>query len=191
VAELQEAPLLDVRILVGVEDRVDARARRVDRIGEVHPLETAVLQHLSGRLRAADRVAEGAGLRRAEGLVRVAVVGEGPVDADRVGHDLAQHALGDADLRALDVEGSLRIQEVVHVRRQPEGVGELAVHRVGGVQDHEDVRVGARVGLQELPVVRPGRSGDQKRQKPGDAGLMPVREVLDAAGTGSVAHSSS
>jgi hypothetical protein len=59
------------------------------------------------------------------------------------------------------------------------------------VQDHEDVRVRAGVGLQELPVVRPGRRSDEERQKPGDAGPMPFREAVDAAEGGAIAHGNS
>jgi hypothetical protein len=191
VAELQEAALLDVGILVGVELGRDVRAGRIDRVREVEPLEAAVLQQLSGRLRAADRIPERAGLGRAEGLVRVAVVGKRPVDADGVGHDLPEHALGDAELRAFDVEGALRIQEVVHVRGQPEGVGELRIHRVRGVHDDEHVGVRAGVDLQELPVVGSGRARDQEREEPGRDGPVSGRESGDAAGALGFAHGNS
>jgi hypothetical protein len=191
VAELQEAALLDVGILVRVELGRDRGTGRVDRVGEVEPLEAAVLEQLPGSLRPADRIAERAGCGGAEALVRVAVVGEGPVDADRVAHHLAQHALGDADLRALDVEGPLRVQEVVHVGRQPERIGELVVHRVRGVEDDEDVGVGARVGLQELPVVGPGRRGDQERQEPGNGGSVAGREAGESVGRLWIAHGNS
>ena len=191
VAELQEAALLDVGVFVDQELRADVVAG-VEGVGEVQPLEAAVFQQVPGVVRAADGLPEGARLRRAEGLVRVAVVGEGPVDAHGVGHHLAQARSWRCRASTLDVgERPLRIEEVVHVRREAERVGELVVHRVRRVQDHEDVRVRARVGLQELPVVRPRRGGDQERQKPGDAGPMPSREAVDAAGGGSIAHGNS
>jgi hypothetical protein len=188
VAELEEASLLHVRILVGVELGRDRQAGRIDRVGEVHPLEAAVLEGLSGDLRAADRIAERGRRGGAERLIRVAVVGERPVDADRVRHDLAEHALRDADLRALDVERPLRIEEVVHVRRQPEAVGELVVHRVGRVEDDEHVCVRAGVRLQELPVVRSGRRGDQERQQPGHRGPVSGRKPGESVGRRSIAH---
>src|SRR5207245_10364269 len=49
VAQLQEASLLDVRVVVGGEDRADRASRRigrgrVDDVGEVAPLDAAVLE---------------------------------------------------------------------------------------------------------------------------------------------------
>jgi hypothetical protein len=129
VAELQEPALLDIGILVRVQLARD-RASVIESVGKVEPLETAVLERLAGRLGAADRLTEGPGLRSAERLIGVAVVREGPVDADGVGDDLPQHALGDAELGALDCEGALRVEEIVHVRGEPERVGEVLVHRV-------------------------------------------------------------
>jgi hypothetical protein len=187
MAELQEAALLDVGVIVRREDARDVGAV-IELVGEVEPLETAVLEQLAGRLGAADRIAQGAGLRRAEGLVGVAVVGEGPIDAHGVRHDLAQHALRHADLRALDVEGAFRVEKVVHVSRQAERVGELVVHRVRGVEDEQHVRVRAGVGLQELSVVRSRGRRDQEHQEPGDAGSVPGREAGETVGRLWIAH---
>jgi hypothetical protein len=187
VAELQEAALLDVGVFVRREDVRD-RIAVVELVGEVEPLETAVLEELARRLGAADRIAERARQVGAEGLIGVAVVGERPVDADGVGHDLPEHALGHADLRALDVERALRVQEVVHVRRQAERVGELVVHRVRGVEDDEYVRIGAGVGLEQLPIVRPGGRRDEKHQEPRDRGSVPGGEAGESVGRHWIAH---
>ncbi len=191
MAELQEAPLLDIGILVGVEGRRDRITRRIERVGEVEPLETAVLERLPGRLRPADGLTERTGLRSAEGLVRVPVVGERPIDAQGIRHDLPQHALGRAELRALDGERALRVEEVVHVRRQAERVGELGIHRVRGVEDQQHVGVGAPVGLQELPVVGPRGTRDQEREEPGDGRPVSGREAGESVGSVGIAHGSS
>jgi hypothetical protein len=191
VAELQETSLLDVGVLVGVELRRDRIARRIERVGEVEPLETAVLERLPGRLRPADGLPEWARRRGPERLVRVAVVGECPVDAHGVRHDLPQHALGRAELRALDRESALRVEEVVHVRRQAERVGELGVHRVRGVEDQEHVGVRTGVGLQELPVIGPRRARDQEQEEPGHGRPVSGREAGESVGSIGIAHGGS
>jgi len=179
VTHLQEPAALDVGVRAARggrarKDVADRIARRIQRIREVEPLEAAVLEVVAGLRRSADRVADGrlaargvadAVVGRAERLVRVAVGREGPVDAVGVRQDLAENALGDAELGAGRGDGALRIDEVVHEDGETVDVREIVVHGRRAVEDQENVRVRAGVGLQQLPVVRSGGRRHQEEQE--------------------------
>jgi hypothetical protein len=179
VSELEEPALLDVGVFLRVERVADlhlpARADLSERVREVQPLEAAVLQEFAGHLRAADRSQVAVQLGGAERLVGAAELSERPVDAGRLRHHFAQHALRDADLRPLAVGRSLRVDEVVHVRRQVIAIRELRGHRARGVEDHEHVRLRAHVRLEELAVVRAGRRRrrEEDREKDREANALP------------------
>jgi hypothetical protein len=188
VTELKESALRDVgkvprRRRARIEHGVDGsagtgRGRAVDGVGEVEVLHATVFEKITRQVRAADRSARRVRRGSAVGLVRVPVVRERPVDVLRLSHDLPQHALGDTDLRAgSGGDRALRIDEVVHERRQLVVVRELADHRRGGVEDDEHVGRRASIGLEKLAVVgeRARRSGQEKEQRR-DARALPPHE---------------
>ncbi len=199
VAHLQEAALLNVRPKGGGEHGTDRGAGRVDRLGKVEPLEAAVLERRAGHLGAADRVSgqrvagvrRGRGVGRSERLLGVPVVGEGPVHSRSVGQDLAENAFGHRELGTRGRDGALGIDEVVHERRQPVGVGEVVVHGVGRVEDQEHVRVGTGVGLEELAVVGARGGRHQKEGQKRGRHAVAFHESDEAAGCPMVSHETS
>jgi hypothetical protein len=199
VAHPEESALLNVGIGSGRENRGNRRARPVDRVGEVQPLEAAVLEMLADGAGAADRITQGrvacvllgGRIGRAKGLVGVAVVRERPVDAVRVRQDVTEHALGDAELGALRGDRALGIDEVIHERGEVVRVAEITIHRIRRVQDQEHVRVRAGVGLEELPVVRPRGRHHHEEHEGSHENAVALREPDQPFGTSAVSHRTS
>ena len=198
VAELHEPSLLNVGIEGGREDGVDRTRNRVELVGEVEPFQSAVGQVVTrfpGSIeRVEDRLAVGScrldAVLGAERLLGVAVVREPPVDAVRGRDDLAQHALGHAEFRAHCPGGrhAFRVDEVVHVRRKPEVIREVVVHRVRRVQDDQDVDVSAGAGLEELPVVRAPLRRHQEQGDEGRRDPMSRGQADQPGGSSMVSH---